>query len=55
MKTKSYEKIKQGMMLIKEGCSEITWWVDCQDCPFRELCDTIEETNTYVPEEWEIK
>ena len=34
------EKIKQGMELIKQGCSENSDWTACYKCPFYEYCDT---------------
>ena len=37
------EKIKIGMILLKEGCTENDSWGSCVDCPFREYCDIIEE------------
>ena len=36
-----YEFIKQGMALIKEGCSKINFWEGCNGCPFEEFCDAI--------------
>ena len=46
------EKIKQGMILITEGCQQQREWTECQNCPFRNYCDTIEEAGYNTPDEW---
>ena len=43
------EKIKEGMKLIKEGCSEQTEWSKCYDCPFSTCCELLEENYYEVP------
>lgn len=42
------EKIKEGMELIKQGCSENTTWINCSKCPFDKYCDMI-----YNEPKWE--
>ena len=42
------EKIKQGMELIKQGCSENTELSDCCKCPFDKYCNII-----YTSPDWE--
>ena len=39
------EKVAQGMVLIREGCSDNKSWVDCDNCPFTDFCDSIMEAN----------
>lgn len=45
------EKIKEGMKLLKEGCSEQTEWRKCYDCPFSTFCELMEENNYEIPSE----
>lgn len=53
MKEKNWiEKIKKGMELIKQGCSENAEWTDCYKCPFDEYCDMIYDgTKSETPED----
>lgn len=37
------EKISKGIELIIEGCKENASWLDCQKCPFGDVCDCITE------------
>ncbi len=46
-----YEKIREGMALIKQGCSENSSWTKCQDCPFTDFCDLIMEHDDKIPNE----
>lgn len=48
------EKIKEGMELIKQGCSENAEWIECYKCPFNKYCDMIyvyDETEWKTPNE----
>ena len=44
-----FEKIREGMALIKQGCSENSSWTKCQDCPFTDFCDLIMEHDDKIP------
>ena len=46
-----FEKIREGMALIKQGCRENTDWTKCHDCPFTDFCDLIMEDSDKVPHE----
>ena len=46
-----FEKIREGMALIKQGCGENTDWIKCQDCPFDEFCDLIMKDFDEIPNE----
>ena len=35
------QKIRKGMKLIIEGCTEKADWNNCEVCPFAELCNVI--------------
>ena len=52
-------KILEGMKLIKEGCSENDSWACCNECPFTDSCDIIQEHHPElllnVPQVWEIE
>ena len=46
-----FEKIREGMALIKQGCSENSSWTKCQECPFTDFCDLIMEDSDKIPNE----
>lgn len=46
-----FEKIREGMALIKKGCGENADWIKCQDCPFDEFCDLIMSHYDEIPQE----
>ena len=45
------EKIKEGMKLIKEGCTEQKEWRKCHDCPFTTFCDLLGADGYEIPSE----
>lgn len=49
------EKIKEGMKLIKEGCSQQGSWNGCCECPFDNYCTACYSTDQKNPEEWEVE
>ena len=51
------EKIKTGMALIKEGCSEISLWTECIKCPFNTYCTFIRQNTDkcQTPNEWQLE
>lgn len=46
-----FEKIREGMALIKQGCGENPDWTKCQSCPFDEFCDLIMNDSFKIPQE----
>ena len=51
------EEILEGMKLIKEGCSDISSWGKCQDCPFNTYCTVIRQNTDkgQTPCEWQLE
>ena len=49
------DKMRQGMALMKEACSENPGWNDCSKCPFDEYCDILMQSSVgrVIPENWE--
>lgn len=43
------EKIKEGMKLIKEGCTEQTDLTMCHKCPFYDFCWDLVKAGYEVP------
>ena len=37
------QKMVDGMQLIRQACAENTKWADCANCPFDELCTSIND------------
>ncbi len=53
-----FEKIKVGMELIKEGCSEVSLCSECEECPFDTYCTFIVMQNAnefQLPSEWQLE
>lgn len=46
-----FEKIREGMALIKKGCSENTDWIKCYECPFNNFCNLIMDDDEKIPSE----
>ena len=46
-----YEKIREGMALIKQGCGENTEWTKCYECPFNDFCNLIMDDDDKIPSE----
>ena len=44
------EKIKKGMELIKQGCSENQEWGTCEKCPFTNYCGVIFDEYNMFPD-----
>lgn len=36
-----YEKMSEGMRLMKEACAENETWDKCWDCPFDSICEKL--------------
>ena len=49
------EKIKKGLELIKEGCTNQDNWKECYKCPFNDYCTTLMENGGVTPNEWELE
>lgn len=45
------EKIKQGMILLHEGCMRNELWGNCYHCPFDEYCDLILRNMIITPDD----
>ena len=39
-----YEKMSEGMRLMKEACAENENWNACLNCPFNGICDKLMDT-----------
>ena len=51
-----YDKIRLGMELMKEGCSNNQSSEDCEKkCPFINLCSHLVNQPQPLPERWKIK
>ena len=57
-----YEKMSEGMRLMKEACADNENWDRCCYCPFVSICDklvdvgnAIKEFDKYIPVNWEKK
>ncbi len=37
------QKMVDGMQLIRQACAENNKWADCANCPFDELCTSIND------------
>jgi hypothetical protein len=44
------QRMVDGMQLIRQACAENTKWADCADCPFDELCTSINDD--YWDHDW---
>ena len=49
------EKIKKGLELIKEGCTNQNNWKECYECPFNDYCTALWENGGVAPSEWELE
>ena len=54
-----YEKMSEGMRLMKEACAENETWDKCWNCPFESVCGKLMilakregGLHEYVPAEW---
>ena len=47
-------KIKEAMVLLHEACKMNDEWIHCIECPFKDYCDTLEETGFGTPDEDEF-
>lgn len=56
-----YDKMSEGMRLMKEACAENENWDFCWDCPFNSICEKLMDKareeeklnlNVYIPANW---
>lgn len=54
-----YEKMSEGMRLMKEACIENDSWNKCWGCPFDPICEKLTimskqdgEFDQYIPSNW---
>lgn len=49
-----FEKIAEGMRLMKEGCQGNPSWTGCRGCPFDDFCDILNEATGKIPSEFTL-
>jgi len=54
-----YEKMSEGMRLMKEACADNENWDRCWSCPFDSICDKLMDAGNvdkkferYIPANW---